>query len=421
MFKKLTVLLMIFIATFVTVGCESTTSETTDSTTDTTTLTTTDTTTSTSATTVTTSATSLLENIPADCNLALVENDWVPVWCDEFNGTGAVDSTKWRHVTGGGGFGNEELEYYTSRSQNATIANGKLIITALKESYGGMQYTSAKIWTQGVINFKYGKIELRAKLPTGRGTWPAFWMMPQTSKYGAWPRSGEIDIMEHVGYDPNVVLGTLHTERYYGTNGRGGNTDSLLQSGDLASIDVQNEFHTYSIVWEEGKIEWYFDDLLFGSVSYDPAESDSRLYEPSVDWPFDQPFYLIINLAVGGTWGGAQGVDDTCFPTTLEVDYVRIYQKDYLYGDTANPSRIVNPQILYQSGTTAYLLWTPAMDDLRVKQYWVYINGILAKKTTVWGVRLTTLTANFDNIVTILTEDYSGKMSEPFYVAVTTH
>jgi len=418
MLKKLLILSAIGLFLTSSVGCGLTTSPET-----TTQETSGDMTTVPTTSGVTTTRTSLVDLIPDECSSIAVVDGWVPVWCDEFSEKDPetiVDPTKWTFQTGGGGFGNEELQYYTGADpDNVDIVDGNLIITARKETYGTNAYTSDKIWTQETIAWKYGKFEMRAKLPYGRGTWPAFWMMPWSSKYGGWPDSGEIDIMEHVGYDMNTVLGTVHTERFNGTNGRGGSTDSLIQAGTVASIDVANVYHTYGIVWNEEKIEWYFDGHLFGSVEADEKWGNGYSAETSVDWPFDQSFYLILNLAVGGTWGGALDVDDTIFPATFTIDYVRVFQQDYVTGDAELPGTVSSPRVYWKSGRSAFIAWAHAEDDKRVKYYHVYINGVMAKKSSVNGVLLTTLKLDFDNLVTILAEDYAGHFSEAFEIIVT--
>ena len=412
----------------------STTELTTTGTTATATTTTETTTIGTTTTGTTATVTALIDTIPEECSTIDIVDGWVPVWCDEFEaetpGT-IIDTSKWSFQTGGGGFGNQELQYYTGADHdNIAIVDGSLVITALKETYGSNNYTSSKIWTQATENWKYGKFEMRAKLPRGRGTWPAFWMMPSASKYGGWPDSGEIDIMEHVGYNMNTVLGTLHTDRFNGSNGRGGSTTSLITSGEITSINVADEFHTYGVIWTEEKFEWYFDGMLFGSVEFDPAEYTPYtydtinqifvFYDETVDWPFNQPFYLILNLAIGGTWGGAQGVDDTIFPTSLTVDYVRVFQQDKLYGDTENPGMISHVRVIKQADRNIFLVWNPSTDDKGIKQYYVYVNGVLNKKTTVSGVLISNLRLDYDNLITIIAEDYAGHWSDPYETIITT-
>ncbi|MDD3478459.1 MAG: glycoside hydrolase family 16 protein, partial [Candidatus Izemoplasmatales bacterium] len=269
--KRILVMGILLTFLFLLVGCDTQTTTTTTSSETTTTTT--------SGVSVVTSntAVALADSIPSDCAITTVEDGWVPVWCDEFQYTGGVDLSKWSVVVGGGGFGNNELQYYTNRQENLYVDGEYLNITALMENYGGYNYTSAKIWTTNTETWKYGKFEMRAKLPAGRGTWPAFWMMPASSKYGGWPDSGEIDIMEHVGYDMNVVHGTIHTDRFNGSNGRGGSTSILLTEGLVTSIDVANEFHTYGIEWDETSITWFYDGLAFASVGYDPELSGTVL------------------------------------------------------------------------------------------------------------------------------------------------
>lgn len=241
------------------------------------------------------------------------------VWADEFDYTGLPDSTKWSYDVGGHGWGNEELQYYTNkRMENARVENGKLIIEARKENYEGNDYTSARLITKHKGDWTYGKIKIRAKLPQGTGTWPALWMLPTQWIYGSgdWPDVGEIDIMEHVGYDEGVIHGTIHTHDF-------NHMDGTQKSGQTIVEDAVDAFHVYSIEWTKEEIRWYVDGNKFFT------------YENNGDgwsaWPFDHPFHLIMNIAVGGTWGGAEGVDDTIFPQKLEVDYVRVYQtKDQL-------------------------------------------------------------------------------------------
>jgi len=423
--KKIIAFGVLFLFVFAFSGCElsSTTTTTTTSQTseDTTTTTTTTATTTTSTSTISSNtAIPLVNQIPEECSSIAVEDGWVPVWCDEFTYTGGIDTTKWSYQTGGGGFGNNEAQYYTSRQDNLYVDGEYLNIIARHESYNGYNYTSSKIWTVNTENWRYGKFEMRAKIPFGRGTWPAFWMMPQVSKYGGWPKSGEIDIMEHVGYDMNEVYGTIHTERFNGSNGRGGNASLLVTQGLIPVIDVANEFHTYGIIWDETSISWYFDGYKFAEEGYDPYLSQSVLYDTTVDWPFDQYFYLILNLAIGGNWGGAQGIDDTIFPATYTIDYVRVYQQDLLSDDSQTPTSPTSPHIAYQNGTTAYLIWTPSEDDNRIARYYVYVNGALSKKTTVPGVQLNGLRADDVNMIVIIAEDYAGNLSNPLETAIVT-
>lgn len=239
------------------------------------------------------------------------------VWSDEFDTDGLPDPNKWTYDTGDGcpdlcGWGNNELQYYTSnRSENARVENGHLIIEAIKEDFKTRKYSSARLVSKGKGEWKYGVMEIKAKLPSGRGTWPAIWMLPVDWKYGNWPKSGEIDIMEHVGYSPDSVYGTVHTGSYnhmYGTH----------RSGHVVNDKIEEGFHIYKIDWTEEQIEFSVD-----GKSYFTFENEHNTTE---EWPFDQSFYLIMNIAVGGNWGGKKGVDETIWPQKLEVDYVRVYQ-----------------------------------------------------------------------------------------------
>jgi beta-glucanase (GH16 family) len=230
------------------------------------------------------------------------------LWSDEFNGT-TLNSADWSTVVGGGGFGNNELQYYTNRSNNLSVANGLLTITALQENYGGQNYTSAKVWTTGKRYFTYGRFEARIKIPTTQGLWPAFWMMPQSSVYGGWPASGEIDIMENRGSNPYHILGTIHYGPDY--------TNHQSKGGDFfATSDLSADFHVYAVEWEPDTIKWFVDNTLF----FKAKTSDLSPYA----WPFDQDFYMILNVAVGG-WFGGDPDGTTVFPQSMQVDYVRVY------------------------------------------------------------------------------------------------
>ena len=232
------------------------------------------------------------------------------VWQDEFDYEGLPDDSKWDYDVGGGGWGNNELQYYTDkREKNARVENGNLIIEAHHEFLSGSTYTSARLVTKNKGDWKYGYFEMRAILPSGRGTWPAFWMLPTDWEYGGWPDSGEIDIMEHVGYDPPNVVGTVHTKNYNHLLG--------TQVGQTISVpDCESEFHVYACEWSESQIKMYVDGVLYFTFN------DQGSWQK---WPFDKRFHIILNIAVGGNWGGAQGVDNSAFPTKYVIDYVRVY------------------------------------------------------------------------------------------------
>lgn len=235
------------------------------------------------------------------------------LWADEFNGTGLPDSTKWSYDVGDHGWGNNELQFYTKRDpKNARVENGNLIIEAIKDATFSKGYTSARLVTKGKGAWKYGFIEVKAKLPEGLGTWPAIWMLPEVNTFGGWPKSGEIDIMEHVGYDPAIIHGTVHTEAFNHTIG-------TQKANQVKLPTFHTEFHVYAIDWKEDRIDFYLDgDLYF---TFENTGGGSK------EWPFDQPFHLILNLAVGGNWGGKYGVDPAIWPQQLVVDYVRVYDQ----------------------------------------------------------------------------------------------
>ena len=244
------------------------------------------------------------------------------VWNDEFNSDGLPDPARWAYDTSRNreGWYNRELQYYSSgRPENARVEAGRLIIEARLETpdpatmtdSGGQDLTSARLVSRGLAEWTYGFFEVRAKVPCGRGTWPAAWLLPAADV--VWPAGGEIDILEHVGHDPGVVHGTVHTTRYNHTRGS-------QRGGRKRVADACGAFHRYQVLWTPESINFGVDD-----VGYYAFRNDGR--GDSATWPFDQPFYAILNLAVGGDWGGAEGIDRRAFPQMMEVDYVRVFQK----------------------------------------------------------------------------------------------
>jgi beta-glucanase (GH16 family) len=238
------------------------------------------------------------------------------VWSDEFGGTAGAnaDSSKWVYETGNGsgGWGNSELEYY--RSQNGVLdGNGNLVITAKQESYDGFNYTSVRLKTQGKSTWTYGHIESRIRIPYGQGVWPAFWLLGDDIGTSPWPACGEIDVMENIGKEPNMVHGTMHGPGY---SGAAGPTASYTLPGSGKFAD---DFHVFAIEWETDVIRWYVDATLYSTKT--PADIGS-----GNTWVFDQPFFIMLNFAVGGTWpGNPDGT--TPFPQTMTVDYVRVCQR----------------------------------------------------------------------------------------------
>lgn len=234
------------------------------------------------------------------------------VWSDEFNGS-AINTDHWTFETGAGGWGNNELQNYTS-GDNAEVVDGILIITARKvdDNKQPGSYTSSRINTKGKNEFTYGRIEIRAKLPSGTGMWPAIWMLGRNFSSVGWPACGEIDIMEYVGYQPNTIHATVHTLSGYGGSGDG--SSKYLET-------CEEEFHVYGLIWTDDELVFYTDSPDNITHVYAPGSKTSE------NWPFDQPQFFILNVAVGGNWGGAQGIDNSIFPQTMEVDYIRVYQE----------------------------------------------------------------------------------------------
>ncbi|MEO6132664.1 MAG: glycoside hydrolase family 16 protein [Saprospiraceae bacterium] len=239
------------------------------------------------------------------------------VWSDEFDSGTMPDPTKWSYDLGDGcpdicGWGNNELQYYTeNRKENVRIEDGYLVIEARQEKMGSKEYTSARVKSKLKGDWTYGRIIVRAKLPKGLGVWPAIWMLPTTWAYGGWPASGEIDIMENVGYMPDSLFGTIHTKKYNGSIG-------TQVSKGIFSTTLSADFHNYEIQWDKQKIDFLFDDQLFQTFKNEHEGSDA--------WPFDQQFHLLMNIAVGGNWGGKHGVDVSIWPQRMYVDFVRVYQ-----------------------------------------------------------------------------------------------
>lgn len=256
---------------------------------------------------------------------------WNLVWSDEFNGPNgsAVDSSKWVTETGGGGWGNDELEYYTNRLENAYQQDGNLVIKVLQEKYIGpgdatRNYTSARLKTLGKFSQAYGRFEARIKIPRGQGIWPAFWMLGDDVDKAGWPACGEIDIMENIGKEPALVHGTIHGPGYSGEHGIGA---PYALAGNQRFADG---FHVFAVEWEPTAIRFYVDDHLYTTLT--PSDLPQR-----AKWVYDHPFFLLLNVAVGGGWPGSPDAS-TVFPQTMLVDYVRVYDRA-----TSPPTRPVQP------------------------------------------------------------------------------
>ena len=225
------------------------------------------------------------------------------VWSDEFDTPGAPNSNKWGYDLGASGWGNKELQYYTDRRDNSYVTDGTLKIVAKKEAFSSSQYTSARLLSKGKYSFKYGKVEVRAKIPAGVGTWPAIWMLGDNINTVAWPACGEIDIMEHVGRDLNKIISAFHYPVYYGSNAKVATT--MVPT-------ATTEFHVYKLEWTPASMQIFVDDKLFHTLPNSPSI------------PYNQNFFLILNIAMGGNLGGP--IDPSFTSTTFEIDYVRVYQ-----------------------------------------------------------------------------------------------
>jgi beta-glucanase (GH16 family) len=257
---------------------------------------------------------------PAPQAGAAKPSDWTLTWSDEFNGANgsAPDPAKWTLVTGGNGWGNKELEYYTARPENVHVEDGNLVIAALKEDYTGADgvtrnYTSARMQTTGKFDQAYGRFEARIKIPYGQGIWPAFWMLGADMQERHWPGAGEIDIMENIGREPGTVHGTIHGPGYSGDKG-------ISAPFSLASARFADDYHVYAVEWEPNQIRFYVDDHLY--VTRTPADLPA-----GTKWVYDHPFYLLLNVAVGGGWPGNPDKTST-YPQKMFVDYVRVYKRN---------------------------------------------------------------------------------------------
>lgn len=346
-----------------------------------------------------------LPGVGVDCQKAWEQrpDGWIPIWCEEFDYTGLPDETKWYIEHKGDGFGNEELQYYTPREENVYVENGYLRITVRKEYYLGRHYTSGKLMSVNRGDFLYGRIEIRAKLPEGKGTWPAFWMMPTDSVYGHWPKSGEIDIMEHVGYDPNRIHGTIHTENYnhmYGTQ----------KGNSIVVDDVFNTYHVYAIEWGPTSIKWFVDGIQYFEFKNDRTTNPNA---SSANWPFDQKFYVILNVAFGGTWGGARGIDPNFVESSMYVDYVRVYQKDYETLDVKAPEPVSGYLLVSSSPEYTKVIWNYSEDDTGVSHFEVYLNGDYVGQTRANRYEFRNLTQGKQYSLLVVAVDFTGKRSEP--------
>ena len=234
------------------------------------------------------------------------------VWSDEFNYSGLPDSTKWGYDVGGNGWGNNEVQFYTKAdTNNAVVDNGYLSIIARKEKRESKEYTSARMVTAGKKDWRFGRVDIRAKLPKGRGTWPAGWMLGSNINTVGWPQCGEIDILEHVGYDPDTIVGSIHSTAYNHIKG-------TQKTKRIFIKNPYSEFHVYGCEWNTEKMTFFLDGKPYLTVQNE--------HKTDKEYPFNNPMYLLLNVAVGGNWGGTKGIDESIFPVRMEVDYIRVYQ-----------------------------------------------------------------------------------------------
>lgn len=253
------------------------------------------------------------------CTTAMAE-EWKLIWSDEFDTPGLADSGKWSYEAGK--IRNREAQYYTdARKENARIEDGCLVIESRKEDYQDAQYTSASLHTWKKVHVLYGRIEVRAQIPTGRGMWPAIWMLGINRNEVRWPECGEIDIMENVGFDPDIIQANVHTKDFNHIKGNG-------RGGKIKVEEPYNGFHIYAIDWFPDRIDFFYDSTKYFTIKNDGTGKGS--------WPFDAEHYLILNSAIGGAWGGQKGIDDSIFPQLFKIDYVRIYQHVTEKGETGS-------------------------------------------------------------------------------------
>ncbi len=319
---------------------------------------------------------------------------WEVKWFEDFNEDGAPSTAQWNYQTGGGGWGNNEVQFYTN-GQNVWIEEGNLIIEARREQMGNNPFTSTRMNTSGKVDMLYGRLEVRARLPRTGGTWPAIWMMPTASTYGGWPNSGEIDIMEHTGNNYGHVFGTIHTGAYNHIQG-------TQQGGGIDIENVTDVFHTYTLEWYPDYMDWYIDDEHIFHFANN--------YETPAEWPFNRPFHLIMNIAIGGNLGGTINYSGE-WPQQLVVDYIKMYDFKLHENDTVAPEQVTNLTLL-PKWNTADVSWHMARDNAGVDLYRVFLDGELAGTTrgVTWSFQnLEPLTQYTLGIQTI---DLAGNESE---------
>lgn len=338
---------------------------------------------------------------PATLSISTTAIDWPLIWADEFDGTD-VNTDNWNFQTGGGGWGNDEVQYYTNGA-NSSVSNGLLTIEVKQETIGSNDYTSSRMNTSGKFDFKYGRIEVRATLPSTNGTWPAIWTLPTNWIYGDWPNSGEIDIMEHSAtYGYGHVFGTIHTEAYNHTNG-------TQQGGGVTFEDVTNTFHTYALEWYPDHLDWYFDDELVFTFANE--------YKTSAEWPFDDEHHLLLNVAVGGSLGGNINHNGN-WPQQMQVDFVRYYEIDLGQDDDVAPSAPTNLQAEV-SGIIIDLAWDKAIDNYYVEKYNLYLDDDLISTTKSVSQSIVVPQQLTEYDISVEAIDFGGNTSEKASITIT--
>ncbi len=321
---------------------------------------------------------------------------WVCTWSDEFNGD-QLNRDYWNVEVNGNGGGNNEAQYYLE--ENVAVEEGNLVITAKKETYINKQYTSGRINSRYKVSAKYGRVVFRAQMPAGRGTWAAVWMLPLFNRYGQWPNSGEIDILEYVGYDENRVFAATHTAKFNHTTNNNPSFGKTVEQAEEAMV-------TYEMIWSPGEIRVAADGDFYGTFRYIPQFNQDVTYDEV--FPFDQEFYFIINLAIGGSWGGVEGIDNTIFPTQMKVDYLRLYEYDYAV-DTFDPP--VTPTNLATSQLENTIHWNRDFIGTKVEYYLIYVDGEFHRFTENNQFTFNNLVANQTYEVQVSAMDFLGRES----------
>ena len=335
----------------------------------------------------------------AGCEEQTLDQDWVCTWADEFNGT-SLNQEHWNIEVNGDGGGNQESQFY--RAENVSVEDGNLVITAKRETFQNRFYTSGRINSRYKVNFRFGRVKFRAKLPGGRGTWAALWMLPLFNRYGQWPNSGEIDILEYVGYEPGKVNTATHTKKFNHSNPVPFKNPLYTRS----IPGVETEFHEYEMIWLPGEIRIFADGVQSGIFRYAPQFNQNNPHQDV--FPFHEDFFFIINLAIGGSWGGAQDIDNNIFPTQLLVDYLRVYQWDYARVDQQAPNEIAG---LVTSQLKNTIHWNRGTDDTAVSKYALYLDGQFYREANIHQFTFVGLEVNRTYEVAVQAIDFVGRTS----------